>query len=57
MLDLPPMDATSVMVQAKLFRGLSDPSRLSILRWVIDGERNVSQIVASHSAIPLASQE
>lgn len=47
MLDLPPMDAPSVVVQAKLFRGLSDPSRLSILRSIIDSERNVSQIVES----------
>lgn len=44
-LDLRPMDAAYVMIQAKLFRGLSDPSRLSILKSVMDGERNVSQIV------------
>jgi len=32
-------------VKAKLFRGMSDPSRLSILEALRDGAKNVSQIV------------
>lgn len=32
---------------AKLFRGLADPSRLSILESLVDGERCVSEIVAA----------
>ena len=43
---LPPSAARqSVELQAKLFRGLSDPSRLSILRSLKRGERSVSSIV------------
>ena len=32
-------------LEAKLFRGLSDPSRLSILKTLLDGERSVSSTV------------
>lgn len=35
----------SVVLQAKLFRGLSDPTRLWILRTLRDGERTVSALV------------
>lgn len=35
----------SVILEAKLFRGLSDPSRLSILRTLRDGESSVTEIV------------
>lgn len=35
----------SVEIQAKLFRGFSDPSRLSILEVLYDGARTVSEIV------------
>ena len=35
----------SVELEAKLFRGLGDPSRLSILRTLSRGERSVSSIV------------
>lgn len=34
-----------IRVKAKLFRGLADPSRLSILEALREGPRNVSQIV------------
>lgn len=36
---------TSVEIQAKLFRGFSDPSRLSILDTLLGGPRTVSEIV------------
>ena len=36
---------SSVALEAKLFRGLSDPSRLLILRTLRDGEASVSEIV------------
>lgn len=36
---------TSIEIQAKLFRGFSDPSRLSILDLLRDGARTVSEIV------------
>lgn len=35
----------SIEIQAKLFRGFSDPSRLSILDALRDGARTVSEIV------------
>lgn len=35
----------SIEIQAKLFRGLSDPSRLSILDALLNGPRSVSEIV------------
>jgi DNA-binding transcriptional ArsR family regulator len=35
----------SIEIQAKLFRGFSDPSRLSILDVLRDGARTVSEIV------------
>ena len=37
---------TAISLKAKLFRGFSDPSRLSILECLLDGPRNVSEIVA-----------
>ena len=37
--------ATSVVLQAKLFRGLADPSRLSILEALRGGPLTVSEIV------------
>ena len=36
---------SSVDLQAKLFRGFADPSRLSILEALRDGERTVSEVV------------
>jgi DNA-binding transcriptional ArsR family regulator len=36
----------AIALKAKLFRGFSDPSRLSILECLLDGPRNVSEIVA-----------
>jgi ArsR family transcriptional regulator, cadmium/lead-responsive transcriptional repressor len=38
---------TSIEIQAKLFRGFSDPSRLMILSYVRDGARTVSEIVTA----------
>jgi DNA-binding transcriptional ArsR family regulator len=35
----------SIAIQSKLFRGFSDPSRLSILAVLNDGARTVSEIV------------
>ncbi len=35
----------AIQLQAKLFRGFSDPSRLSILEALLEGPLNVSQIV------------
>ncbi len=35
----------SIEIQAKLFRGFSDPSRLSILNTLYDGAHTVSQVV------------
>jgi len=39
--------AVDISVAARLFHGLSDPTRLSILLAILDGERGVSDIVAS----------
>lgn len=36
---------SSIALQAKLFRGFADPSRLSILEALMDGEHTVSEIV------------
>ena len=36
---------SSIDLQAKLFRGFADPSRLSILEALRDGERTVSELV------------
>ncbi len=36
---------TSLALQAKLFRGFADPSRLSIMETLRDGEMTVSEIV------------
>jgi len=36
-----------VSVAARLFHGLSDPTRLSILLALLDGERRVSDLVAA----------
>ena len=37
--------ASSIDLQAKLFRGFADPSRLSILEALLDQERTVSDLV------------
>ncbi len=39
-------EINAISLKAKLFRGFSDPSRLSILECLLDGPRNVSEIVA-----------
>ncbi len=39
--------AVDIAVAARLFHGLSDPTRLSILLALLDGERCVSDIVAA----------
>lgn len=38
-------DAAEVQLKAKLFRGLADPSRLSILEALRGGPKNVSELV------------
>lgn len=43
----PRPDSDSVALEAKLFRGLADPSRLSILRTLRDAESSVTEIVES----------
>lgn len=42
-----PSTAVSLAVRAKLFRGFSDASRLSIVEALRDGSRNVGDIVAT----------
>ncbi len=49
-LALPPLEhlspeALKTEVLAKFFRGLGDPSRLRILKWLLDGEQPVSAIM------------
>ncbi len=38
-------DKTALFTKAKLMRGFSDPSRLSILETLLDGPRKVNEIV------------
>lgn len=40
-------ETTAISLKAKLFRGFSDSSRLSILECLLNGSRNVSEIVAA----------
>jgi ArsR family transcriptional regulator, cadmium/lead-responsive transcriptional repressor len=40
-----PASPEGVALEAKLFRGLGDPSRLALLRALGDGERSVSELV------------
>jgi DNA-binding transcriptional ArsR family regulator len=48
---MPPMTVTATSVDlsvaARLFHGLSDPTRLSILLALLDGERRVTDLVAA----------
>lgn len=37
--------ADPIRLKAKFFRGLADPTRLAILETLLDGEKNVNQIV------------
>jgi ArsR family transcriptional regulator, cadmium/lead-responsive transcriptional repressor len=39
--------ARGVDLEAKLFRGLADPSRLAILATLLDGPKTVTEIVAA----------
>lgn len=41
--------AQSLALKARLFRGLADPSRLSILEALREGERSVGELVAATS--------
>ena len=41
------VQALSLTLKAKLFRGLADASRLAILEVLRDGERTVSEVVAA----------
>ena len=47
MSDDPIRDRVNVDVAARLFHGLSDPTRLSILLALLDGERRVADLVAA----------
>ncbi|MBI4790149.1 MAG: winged helix-turn-helix transcriptional regulator [Chloroflexi bacterium] len=38
-------NADPIQLKAKFFRGFSDPTRLAILETLLDGEKNVNQIV------------
>lgn len=40
-----PLSPTSIELQAKLFRGFADPSRLAILEALREGERTVGDLV------------
>src|SRR5438034_7340946 len=42
-------NAQGIQLQAKLFRGFSDPSRLSILYALREGPRTVGEVVAATS--------
>ena len=42
-----PVEAQGTAIKAKLFRGLSDPSRLGILEALRNGPLSVSEIVAT----------
>lgn len=37
--------ATNLHTKAKLFRGFSDPSRLTILESLVEGSKNVSELI------------
>jgi ArsR family transcriptional regulator, cadmium/lead-responsive transcriptional repressor len=39
------INSQKIELEAKLFRGFSDPSRLAILRTLLDGRRTVSEVV------------
>ncbi len=39
----------AISLKAKFFRGLGDPTRLSILEALLEGEKNVSEIIAKTS--------
>jgi DNA-binding transcriptional ArsR family regulator len=41
----PVSDKTTLSIKAKLFRGFSDPSRLSIMEALVEGPKRVSDIV------------
>lgn len=38
-------NADAIQLKAKFFRGFSDPTRLAILETLLDGEKNVNEIV------------
>ena len=42
-------NSKSIEIQAKLFRGFSDPSRISILNALLHGPRSVSELVETTS--------
>ncbi len=42
---VPVSDKTTLSIKAKLFRGFSDPSRLSIMEALVEGPKRVSDIV------------
>lgn len=42
---MPLLDATPASVAARLFRGFADPTRVSIMQALLDGERRVADLV------------
>ncbi len=49
-------NADAIQLKAKFFRGFSDPTRLAVLETLLDGEKNVNEIVAAlHISQPNAS--
>lgn len=42
---LQPIDKRAIQIKAKLFRGFSDPSRLSIIEALRDGNKSVGELV------------
>ena len=42
-----PTQTTSIELQARLFRGFSDPARLAILRALTEAPRTVTELVAA----------
>ena len=40
-------DGDAIRLKSKFFRGFADPTRLAILETLLDGEKNVNEIVAA----------
>ncbi len=38
-------NANAIQLKAKFFRGFADPTRLAVLQTLLDGEKNVNEIV------------
>lgn len=40
-------NADAIQLKAKFFRGFADPTRLAVLQTLLDGEKNVNEIVGA----------